>query len=258
MTDPQPYPQQPPQFDPSLLDGARPMPITFGPDGLHAPAAPGAQTPPPPPPPDFATGMPAAAEAPAPGPHPTVGGPAPHPGTQPAGAPVAGAEEISAIIPEPDVIELTTGTRVRVRKMRTRETVALLNIGLAGIGPSITDLRLSADDPMPVLTAKFVGLILSALPHATDEAMAFLRVVCEPVALVRPEVDRAQKMRNKAAIEALDAELDNPDVLDTIAIIEAVATLNAGDMEAWGKRIAGALNFAKKTGQIPAFLTSPA
>lgn len=183
------------------------------------------------------------------------------PGTGPAGeqAAVLAAADQDTILGRTALLTLTTGMQVRVKPLATRELLALLNIGVAGIGPRLGDLNLDPDEATETFVAKFAGLILSGLGAAADEAMAFLRMVIEPAGKVvtfRP--DKAQRLRNAALDDELDRVMSNPHPDDTISIIEHVATMNAGDLQAWGKRLAGIFKLAQRTGRIPASPTSGA
>lgn len=189
-----------------------------------------------------------------PQPHPAAPDQGPPPPPPPAAEPV---DEQDVILPAGELLTLTSGLKVRIKPLRTRELLALVNIGVAGVGPRLGDLALDPDADTDVFVARFAGLILAGLGSAGDEACAFLRMVCEPdgkVSTFRP--DRAQRARNQALDAQLDAELHNPHPDDTISIIERVTDMNAGDLQAWGKRLAGIWKLAQRTGQIPASRTS--
>lgn len=195
----------------------------------------------------------------------------PQPGPQPgnvAGEPEPPVDEQEVILPSGEVITLTSGMQVRIKPLRTMELLALLNIGISGVGSRLGDLALDPDAPANVFVARFAGLLLTGLGSAGEETGAFLRMVCEPAAKVstfRP--DKAQRLRNAAREEALDDALStidgagrrqiNPHPDDTISIIEKVAEMNAGDLQQWGKRLAGIWRLAQRTGRIPASPPSP-
>ncbi len=167
------------------------------------------------------------------------------------------AAELEAILPRGDVITLDNGMRVRIKPLRTMELLAVVDIALSGLGPRLGDLSLDPDEPVEQFVAKFAGLLISSLGGSRAEAVAFLRMVCEPadkVSQFRP--DRAQRDRNAALDRALDDELANPHPDDTISILEKVAEMNGGDLHAWGKRLAGIWKLAQRTGKIPASPTS--
>jgi hypothetical protein len=173
----------------------------------------------------------------------------------------AGTEDIGTIRPAPDMITLVSGRQVLVRKLKTRELLALVGIAAGGLGGQLGNLKLSADEPLGAFAAKFAGLLIAAAftPEGADQVIAFLRMVCQPVGLITEgRIDKAVKARNDQLQAALDAELENPDPDDTITIVEAIARGNAGDLQSWGKRLAGIWTLAQRTGQIPASPTSRA
>lgn len=167
----------------------------------------------------------------------------------------AGTEDVATILPQPDLITLVSGRQVRIRKLKTRELLALVGIAVSGLGGQLAGLRMDPDEPPAAFVAKFAGLTLAAAftPEGSNQVMAFIRMVCEPAGKVTlGRIDKAVKARNDALDTALNAELENPEPDDTITIIEAVARNNAGDLQSWGKRLAGIWTLAQKTGQIPA------
>lgn len=180
--------------------------------------------------------------------------PTPAPPADPEPEPAAGTAEHDAVLGTPVLLTLASGTRVRLRPLKSRELFALVGIAISGIGTNLGEVfRLDPDAPTQVFMARFVGLLISALPDEADRTFAFLRMVVQPEQLVVDgRIDKAVKARNDALNAALDAELSNPDPLDTITIIEAIAANNAGDLQAWGKRLAGIWKVAQRTGQIPA------
>lgn len=216
-------------------------------------------------PPSVRPGQPSPPPADPPPPTPGAGNVADDPfdlgdpaGPRDAAAATAAADQ-ATIMPISELLTLVSGFKVRVKPLRTRELLAIVNIGIGGIGPRMGDLTLDPDEPTEVFLAKFAGLMLSGLGAAGEEATAFLRMVCEPgdkVSTFNP--DRAQKLRNKALDDALDRELHNPHPDDTLSILEVVVAMNGGDLQAWGKRLAGMVRLARRTGQIPASRTSPA
>lgn len=184
----------------------------------------------------------------------------PQPAQQPAQQP-AGMEDIGTILPQPDLVTLVSGRQVRVKKLKTVELLALAGIAITGLGGQLGNLRLDPEEPTAAFVAKFAGLTLAAAftAEGRDQVLAFIRLVCEPVGKVTVgKIDKAVKARNDALDAALAAELENPEPDDTITIIEAIARNNAGDMQSWGKRLAGIWNLAQRTGQIPASPTSRA
>lgn len=167
-------------------------------------------------------------------------------------------DDLSTILGDPTEFTLVSGLRVRLRPLKTRELFALTRIIMAGLGPQIGAMQnLDPDEPTKVFIARFAGMLLTSLPQAEDETIAFLRMVIDPADLVvEGRIDKAVETRNNALRRRLDAEMANPEPDDTVTICEAVARQEAGDLQALGKRLAGIVTAFRRTGQIPASPTS--
>lgn len=240
---------QPIPFDPRMItpDTAGTAPASAGASSYPFPAAPWPYPP----------AADAAANSPAPQPEPA----APEPAVPAAATDMPAADlgtELGVLAPKPTVITLTSGTRVRIKKLKTRGLLSLLAVGLVGIGSQLSSLQLDPDDDPGMFMGKFLGLVVAALPHAQDEVIDFLRTVCEPDAKVTGfKIGKEQRQANQELDAALTAELEDPEPDDTFTIIETIIVNNAGDLQTWGKRLAGVYRLARKTGQTPPSPTSP-
>jgi hypothetical protein len=166
--------------------------------------------------------------------------------------------EQAALMGRPETITLVSGRRVRVNPLRTRELLKLVNIVLGGVGHNLGGLNLNADEDPEVFMWRFAGLAFTAMLSNSDEAIALIRMVCEPEGKISGRyLDRAVRDRNKALDEELDEELRNPHPDDTITIVECLARNNSDDMRAWGKRLAGMWRIITRS-KNPASPTSPA
>jgi hypothetical protein len=179
--------------------------------------------------------------------------PDPAPG-DPAGDPAGDDADVSTVIGTGSILTLSGGMRVRLRPLGTREFFRLFSIITTGLGAAVmemVEMRLDPDEPTEQFVGKFAMLLLTALPEAEDKTIAFLRGVVEPEGLVVDgKPNKADQDRNAALKARLDALMDNPDPMDTITIVEALAHRDAADLQALGKRLARAVNLAKLTGQI--------
>ena len=167
------------------------------------------------------------------------------------------ATELGALLPPPEQLTLASGTVVRLRPLKTLEMLMLMDIITSGIGSRLGELHLDPDEPDRVFAARFGALLLSALPGKGPQMVAFLRAMVEPDGKVTAgRVDKATGARNDELDAALDAELANPDPVDTITLVDAIARREAPQLQALGKHLARLWANAARTGLIPASLQS--
>ena len=159
--------------------------------------------------------------------------------------------EVEALDPQPEIITLSTGLEVRVERLRTRGMFKLLKIVTRGAGPILMQMPLDFDDP-EAFVQQLLAVVVMSVPEAEDEAVQFIQSMVVPVGLIEHPKTNAQKEANKALIERLVEELDDPEVDDTISILETIILNEAGDIQALGKRLGSIL----KT-QLPS-LSGPA
>lgn len=160
--------------------------------------------------------------------------------------------EIDRIDPNGSPITLVSGTEVEIRPLRMREFFKLLRIVTRGGAEILANMRLSlsAMDEDEFVT-QFLAVLLFAVPEAEAETEDFLRAMVKPAGLT------GNKKKDDALQDALEAELDNPEIEDALTIIEAVVRAEAGDLQALGKRLRAAFNLAERTGQVKAQKKSP-
>lgn len=165
------------------------------------------------------------------------------------------ADELDKLDPIPDVITLRSGLKVQLESLKARQFFKLLRIITHGALPGMRDSGLfSGMDDLDL--DEFMGRLLSitvlSIPDAEDETIDFLRSMVYPVGLIeRKGLNKQDVERNTILWEALDAELENPDLDDVVTIIEALVKRESEDIQALGKRLASMLKLAEKTGQIP-------
>ena len=141
-------------------------------------------------------------------------------------------------------IVLESGTEVEVVPLRLRETMKLLKIVTRGAGSVLEQLMGELDMEDPAAFAQTLGaLVIMSIPEAENEAVAFIQAMVVPAnkdALTAQErVELTQKINN---------ELENPDLNDTISIIERVIRRESEDIRNLGKRISAAFKVAGKVG----------
>jgi hypothetical protein len=160
--------------------------------------------------------------------------------------------DLDRIDPDSSLVTLTSGTEVQITRLRTRQFFRLLKVLTHGGGEMLVR-TLDFNAPGDEFAQRLAMAILFSIPDAEQEAVLFVQSMCLPVGVAPPEVRRKTKQQREdddAAFTALAEELFNPPLDDTVTIVEAVIRQEAGDIQALGKRLAGLLNLADRTGQL--------
>jgi hypothetical protein len=171
------------------------------------------------------------------------------------------ASELDKLDPIPETVTLRSGLKVQLESLKARQFFKLLRIithgAMPGIqGAGVLDLE-NLDD-----TDEFMGRLLSvvvlSIPDAEDETIEFLRSMVYPVGLIqRRGLNKQDVERNALLWDAIDAELENPELDDVVTIIEAIVKREAEDIQALGKRLASMFKLAERTGQLSSTSPSP-
>lgn len=160
--------------------------------------------------------------------------------------------ELDRLDPQPAVCKMSTGLQVEVVRLRTRQFFRLLRVLTHGAGPAMMqaglDFRESAED----FTQKFLMLVVMSIPDAETEAIGFLQSMLKPAGLVdKPESQqtKAEKAENTELWKQFNTDLFNPDLDDTLELIETIVRQEAPELQALGKKLQRALSMFKATGQ---------
>lgn len=144
--------------------------------------------------------------------------------------------ELTALQGEGDTITLTSGTEIRVERLRTRQLFKFVRILTSGAGQILASLNLSRDQDPAEFAGQLIALTVIAIPEAEDEAIEFIRSLVTPVGLVDAKT-KADREKNIELIESVYEELENPELDDVIAIFEKVIEAEAEHIQALGKKI---------------------
>jgi hypothetical protein len=146
--------------------------------------------------------------------------------------------DIEALVPEPEVFTLTSGSVVRIKPLRTLELLKLLKVLTRGIGPNLDLVNFDEDSDSAAFAQQLILVITSAIPEAPEEMFDFIR------SMVRPETDwierpltKEQRASNAQLQEDLDFELQNPEIEDTIDIVSKIIENEAEDLQGLGKKV---------------------
>lgn len=159
--------------------------------------------------------------------------------------------DIDVLDPPSRELELESGLKVNLVPLRTRQLFRLFRIITRGgaLG-SLLGLSLNSELPEEEFMPQFLGVILVSIPEAEQETIDFLQSMVEPVGLRRTSLTKQDKQHNETLWAQVLTELDNPDPLDLVTLIEAMIRVEGKDIQALGKRIKAAWKLAEKTGQL--------
>ena len=162
--------------------------------------------------------------------------------------------ETDRLDPTSELIELVSGSKVAIQRLKLRQLFRLLRIitrGGAGYIPMLREAMMlaSEEERAEAFGTQLLAIALIALPEAEDEAVEFIMSVVEPEGLT-PGKDKKQRERNDELRRNLSEELFNPEPEDAISILEAVIMREKSDLVALGKRLSAAFTMMSKTGQL--------
>lgn len=167
--------------------------------------------------------------------------------------------DVEVIADEGDVIVLESGTKLTLVPLKSRQFFKMLRIITHGAGGMLLNFKFSANDSAEEFGAKLVALLAFAIPDAEDEVFDFLLSMVVPVGTVAGRtLSKADRTKNEELAASLFEELYNPELGDTLTLIEAIVTREAADLQALGKRMMMMFELASKQGQIPSQMVETA
>lgn len=161
--------------------------------------------------------------------------------------------DIDRLTESEEVLELPVAKiKIKLLDLKTRQFFKLLKILTTGAGELIAQLRLDPDETEDTFVRQLLAIVVLSIPEAEDEALEFLLSMIEPAEVVSGRLlSKDQKQKNDDARAQLVAEFENPELEDAIYVIEKIIRKESKDIQGLGKRLAGMLDLAEKTGQLP-------
>jgi hypothetical protein len=178
--------------------------------------------------------------------------------------------ELERLDPQLTEHKLSTGFALGVRRMRTRQFFRLLRILTHGAGPALAQSQLNFGGDPAEFGQKLLMLVVMSIPDAEQETIAFLASMCEPAGLSGKQASQQTRQEgesDKALWDRYGEELHNPELDDTLDLIEVIVRQEAPELQALGKKLRKTLEMFQKTGQdkeppepeaTPQDLSSPA
>lgn len=155
--------------------------------------------------------------------------------------------DVDALTAESDEnLTLSSGFVVRVERLKTRGMFKLLKIVTRGAMPMLSSGSLDFDDA-EAFVQQLLAVVVMAIPEAEQEAIEFIQSMVVPTEFDENAKTADQKQKNKELFDRLVTELDDPEIDDTISIIERIVANEAADIQALGKRLGSILKTQIKT-----------
>lgn len=162
------------------------------------------------------------------------------------------ASELDRLDPQPTLCKMSTGFQLEIVRMRTRQFFRLLRVLTHGAGPALMQTGLDFKADSAEFASKLLVLVVMSIPDAEGEAVQFLASMCRPAGVTeRPggKLTKAETEANQALWDQYAEELHNPELTDTLDLIEIIVTQEAPELQALGKKLQTVLALFQKTGQ---------
>jgi len=137
---------------------------------------------------------------------------------------------------EPTVITLSTGTKIRVERLRTRQLLRALKVLTNGAADVLAGFSFDSEDE-DGFAANILASLIFAIPEAEDETIEFIQSMVSPADVIENPTSKAQKKLNEDLYRSLQKELFNPELEDLISIVEIVVKNEAPHVAELGKRL---------------------
>jgi hypothetical protein len=160
--------------------------------------------------------------------------------------------ELDRLDPQPVLCKMSTGFQLEIVRMRTRQFFRLLRVLTHGAGPAMMQAGLDFKDSGSEFASKLLLLVVMSIPDAESEAVAFLQSMCRPAGVVdktAAQLTKQETEANKVLWEQFSEEMHNPELTDTIDLIEIIVNQEAPELQALGKKLQTVLALFRKTGQ---------
>jgi hypothetical protein len=146
-------------------------------------------------------------------------------------------ETDSQIILSDDIpLELASGFPIKVERLKTRATLALLRIMLRGAGDVLFSGQLDPNDEG--FQQQLVFAVLFSIPEAPDETLDFLRVMVKPGQLREAgRITKGDEAWNEEQWDLLRKELEDPELEDLIDIVVQIVKNEGPHIQALGKKL---------------------
>lgn len=155
--------------------------------------------------------------------------------------------DTEVLLAEDTPLTLASGTPIKVERLKTRATLALLRILLKGTGDILFSGRLDPSDED--FQQQLVFAVLFSIPEAPDETLSFLRLMVKPGQLRDTgRITKGDESWNEDQWNQLGEELEDPELEDLIDIVVQIIKNEGPHIQALGKKLTA---LAKTMGRSP-------
>lgn len=137
---------------------------------------------------------------------------------------------------EPTILTLSTGTKIRIERLRTRQLLRALKVLTNGAADVLAGFSFDGDDEEG-FAANILASLIFAVPEAEDETIEFIQSMVSPADIIEEPKTKADKALNASLYKSLEKELFNPELEDLISIVEVVVKNEAPHVAELGKRL---------------------
>lgn len=151
---------------------------------------------------------------------------------------VEGNPEVEALESFSTTVTLLDGTNVEIERLKTRQLFRLLKVLTVGANDFLGTLQLSADTDTDEFAGNLIAALAFAVPAAEDESMDFILSMVTPSGIIEgSKLSKNEAEINIAKFAHIQEVLFNPEIEDTLAIIERIIRIEAPHIQSLGKKI---------------------
>lgn len=150
-------------------------------------------------------------------------------------------DELDRLDPVPLEMRLDSGTEFDLEPLKLRQFLRLLRIVTRGAADVLDQTTIDFEDPQAFVQT-FLGMVLFSIPEAEEETVDFIK------SMVRPKNLTGDPNKDLIKVQELSGELDNPELEDTITIVQCIIERESEDLRALGKRLGTMFKVAEKMG----------
>jgi len=161
---------------------------------------------------------------------------------------MAEESEVDRLDPVTTEVKLVSGFPVEVVRLRTRQLFRLMRILTRGATPEGL-AKLDFTGEPGEFAARLLGIVALAIPEAESEAIGFLNSMTKPAGLVdkKPvQLTKQESEINAGLFSRFQEEMFNPELEDTIQLLEVIIANEAPDIQALGKKLSHLWQVARK------------
>jgi hypothetical protein len=150
-----------------------------------------------------------------------------------------GNTDVDILNETPTEVTLEDGRVVVVQRLKTRQLFKLLKIVTAGgVAGSLSSLSLPGpDEDTSEFANQLMAIVAFSIPEAENEAIEFIQSMVLPKGTILKPKSKADREANAELFADLEDYLYNPDIEDTISIIETIIRTESKDIQRLGKRL---------------------